>query len=69
MAQYEQNLNGRLFLEGQFEWTNLGAHSTIIHKIELQRGFLSEYASTEGASDEILAIYGRGALYFWTTTQ
>ena len=39
------NLNGRLFLEGQFEWTNLGVHSTIIHKIELQRGFLSEYAS------------------------
>ena len=30
----------------------------IILKIELHRGFVSGYASTEGASDEILAIYG-----------
>ncbi len=30
----------------------------IILKIESQRGFLSGYASNEGASDEILATYG-----------
>ena len=57
-----------LFLEEQFEWTNFGVNSTVILKIELQRVFLSGYASTEGASDEILAIYGHDlqqVMKFW----